>query len=818
MINRKNTLSLMIAAFTFTLVNVVFAQDAPSGTKVFPGGYNNLDFLYVFGPKGRQRSGREDSLQIVFYRVPLDAGDNVSLYVYDPGSGGVFDKQRLQFGRKTHTKFTVFGGPGAYSDAASQSVTPSPIQPGTELDSQTFSDDYADQWVEFGPFSAEQGEVIGKYAYFKLVVEAIKGSKVNNFKTAIKPKAADAFTYSITVRLNEVRGSTMAFAVEVPENTSSIVEYNFDIDKGGIPYLETPTARYELYPSGSGQWIANDVALDAPTSSTQNFRYEIVKGSQGHANCGFYFTDDADRPLRIFFEGEIPTAAPAPVATRTDYETVSKTTPSVSYTEAPGTTSDYKPPSYPTPASSKPAAKPTITSVGDQNQCEASTNFMHIYKLVPAETSLGETYTMKMVVTALVDIAEIEINDILDDGVSFIQSDPPAKQVGRELSWALEKMKSGESQEIIVTLKADKEGELFSCATFAAIPYGCLTTTVGQAVLAIEKVGPEQASLDDQVTYTIAVRNTGTAIAKNVVITDDVPSGLTHSSGNSTLSFNVGDLAPNESRQESVTFTTTERGKVCNPAVATSDNADRVSDQACTVIVEPKLEIVKTGPKEQYLGKVAKYKIKVSNPGDVTLTDVNLTDIAPSETRIIKAKNGNVSGNRASWIVPQIAAGETLDFDIALTSEIPGNHCNDAAVRVAEGLSGESTACTVWKGYPALLLEVIDTVDPLQVDIGEMTTYQIRVTNQGTAVDNNIGIVMRFPAEISAVSASGATSASVEAKTVKFAVYPQLAPKEVIEFIIEAKAEQIGDARLEVQLTSESLKSPVKEEESTHVY
>ena len=769
-------------------LNMALAQDIPGGAKVFPGGFNNLEYMYVYGPKGRATSGREDGLQVIFFRTPKNISEKVTIYIYDPGNGGQFDSRRTLFGRKMETRFTVYGGAGAYSAAASQSVVPTPDQPGIELVSKTFTDDYVDQWVELGSFPVNQGETIGKYSYFKVVAHALSGSKVNNFRTAVKPKSVDAFTYNLTVRLNETRGVEMAFAVEVPENTTNIIEYNFDIDKGGTPYLETPTARYELYPSASAKWISNEIELDVPTAATQNFRYEIVKGSQGYANCGFFFTDDSDRPLRIFFEGDLPT------------EPVVASAPPKA-----------KPPKLPP----KRAPIPVVT--GDRNQCETSTDLISIYKHVPKEVSLGDSYVMKMVITSLADVADVKVEDILPDGASYVKSEPSAKQSGNQLTWTFERMNANESKEINVTLKANKEGELLSCATFAAIPYGCLTTSVGQPVLAIEKTGPEKATLNDEVTYTITVRNTGTAVAKNVVITDTVPNGLVHSTGNSSLTFDVGDLAPNESRQESVTFQATNRGKVCNPAVATSDNADRVSDQACTEIVEQKLEIVKTGPKEQYLGKVAKYTIKVSNPGDVTLTDVDLTDIAPSQTRIVKAKGGSTSGNRATWTVPQIKAGETLEFDIALTTDTLGNHCNEAAVRVAEGLTGESSACTVWKGYPALLLEVIDTVDPLQID--EETTYEIRVTNQGTAVDTDVGITVRFPAEITPVTTSGATKAFVEGQTVKFSVYPELAPKEVIEFAVQAKATQIGDARLKVELISGSLGGrPVNEEESTHVY
>ena len=57
-----------------------------------------------------------------------------------------------------------------------------------------------------------------------------------------------------------------------------------------------------------------------------------------------------------------------------------------------------------------------------------------------------------------------------------------------------------------------------------------------------------------------------------------------------------------------------------------------------------------------------------------------------------------------------------------------------------------------------------------------------------------------------------------DGKTVDTAPYPVLQPKQAIEWQIQAKAVQAGDSRLFVDLTSELLKKPVKEEESTHVY
>jgi uncharacterized repeat protein (TIGR01451 family) len=100
--------------------------------------------------------------------------------------------------------------------------------------------------------------------------------------------------------------------------------------------------------------------------------------------------------------------------------------------------------------------------------------------------------------------------------------------------------------------------------------------------------------------------------------------------------------------------------------------------------------------------------------------------------------------------------------------------------------------------------------------VGENTTYTIRVTNQGTADDTNIKIVVQFPAEITPTSASN--GGTIEGKRVTFPVYPRLAPKAAFTYTIQAKGEKAGDARISVVRTSTDIPSPTTEEESTRVY
>lgn len=459
---------------------------------------------------------------------------------------------------------------------------------------------------------------------------------------------------------------------------------------------------------------------------------------------------------------------------------------------------------------------PMARSTSDCGPSEIRTALVHAGKRSPAEVTLGEEFSYEIVVTALEEIGNVVVIDTLPKGAVYVRSEPPAQTSGEQIAWRFAEIRKGQSQTVRVTLRAQQEGTYCSCFTVSADPRACTTLTVGRPLVEITKTGPATARVGSEVTYNITVRNSGTSVARDVVVTDAVPNGLTHSTGQPSLSFNVGNLNPGESRNQQVTFKTTQRGRVCNVAVATSSNAGRVQAEACTVVTEPRLEIVKTGLKEQYTNKKAEYTIVVANTGDVPLTNVTVTDTAPANTSIVSADGASISGNQAVWQLPSLEAGQRQAFKVVLTSPLAGEHCNSATVATAEGLNASSTACTIWKGYAGLLLEMIDTVDPIQ--IGEGTDYVITITNQGTADDTNITTVMQFPPEVQPLSASGDTAGRVEGQTVTFAPYPRLAPKQAIRWTIKAKGVAAGDARTKCYYTSDLIKPAVSKEESTHVY
>lgn len=472
---------------------------------------------------------------------------------------------------------------------------------------------------------------------------------------------------------------------------------------------------------------------------------------------------------------------------------------------APVTTPATKPAAAPKPA---PAQAPVSAAPAKVGCSDSTSGLIWMNKTMPAEATLGTNFTSELNLSAKGCAANVVVRDSIPTNATYVSSDPAATQDGNTLVWKIGDMNAGDSRRIRVTLRADREGTVASCASVSADPRVCAATIVGKPVITIDKTGPETAVLGANVTYNFTVKNTGSAFARNVVVNDAVPEGLS----GQPVTLNLGDIAPGQSKNGSATFKTTRPGKVCNVAIAESSNAGKVSNDACTIVLKPGLKIEESGTKEQIIGRSADYEIVVSNTGDTVLNNVVVIDTAPYETSIVAAPSGKPSGNKATWTITELKPGAKWTGTIKLDSKIAGTHCNSVTASVG-GLSDSAKACTLWKGIPAVLLEKSDDPDPIQV--GESTTYTVKVTNQGFADIHNVKVVAVYDALTQPISSSAGT---VTRQNVNFPVVSSIAPKQAVTYTIKVKGIKAGDSRNKIILTCDELKTPVEAEESTAVY
>lgn len=433
----------------------------------------------------------------------------------------------------------------------------------------------------------------------------------------------------------------------------------------------------------------------------------------------------------------------------------------------------------------------------------------------PNMCMLGDQYPLEFEVKACDDVCDVVVTTHLPEGVTFIRSQPEAQVEGRKLVWHFGPMNKGECRLAKVWLRCDCEGELCACFCATAVPVRFCSLLCAKPVLTCEKCGPEEVCPGDPVNYTITVTNRGSCTAEDVVVTDNIPDGLEHSSCLRTLTFKLGSLEPCQTKKVNICLTAVKRGKVCNTAVVTACNADSVSCQWCTCICCCAMECNKVGPREQAIGKNADYQITVVNTGDKPLTDVVVTDNAPSATSIVAANGATVNGNQAVWRLRELRPGEKVSFSITLTTCTPGCFTNRVNVTNCQGCNGCCEFMTHWKGRPALNICVVQSENP--ICIGETTSYNIMIVNQGSEADANVAVNVTFPDELQPVSVAGETQGQISGQTVKFAPYPSLAARQTIKYRVDARAKKSGDARVRFEVSSEAIKTPIVQQESTIV-
>lgn len=433
----------------------------------------------------------------------------------------------------------------------------------------------------------------------------------------------------------------------------------------------------------------------------------------------------------------------------------------------------------------------------------------------PSMCMLGDQYPLEFTIQACDDVCDVVVNTHLPEGVSFVKSTPEAKVDGNMLTWNIGSMAKGECILAKVWLKCECEGELCACFCAKATPVRFCSLLCAKPILTCEKVGPCEVCPGDPIHYSITVLNRGSCTANDVVVTDNLPAGVEHCSGQNTLCFRLGNLEPCECKKVEFCVTAVSRGKVCNTAVVTACNADSTSCQWCTNVCKECIELLKIGPKEQMIGKTADYQITVINPGDKPLTEVIVTDQAPSSTSIVAANGAKINGNQAVWRLKEIKPGDKVNFTLTLQTCTPGCFTNRVHVTNCQGCEACAEFTTRWKGRPALNICLCSDEEPICV--GDSTTYHFKVVNQGSEADNNVVVTVRFPDELTPTAAMGATNAKISGQTVTFAPYNNFGARQTMEFRVDARAKKAGDARITVEVTSDSVKTPLTQQESTIV-
>jgi len=260
--------------------------------------------------------------------------------------------------------------------------------------------------------------------------------------------------------------------------------------------------------------------------------------------------------------------------------------------------------------------------------------------------------------------------------------------------------------------------------------------------------GSGDISLGDTLSYTITATNTGTAVLTGVAISDALLGGLTC---DQPVTLAPGD--PGDSLVCTGTHVLTQddkdNGEVENTATADSDQTDPVNDSVTVDVPQnPSISLVKSFTDDEVIAGDASgssFKIEVTNNGDVTLSDVLVSDAVESMLKVTIVStdqapdyadsDGDNTDQTIGWSVGTLAVGQTVSLTVSFTvaaSVVPVTGVLNTAFVTAEAPQGDPDDST--DDIKGVALDRIDIHTEIELSITK-TFY--RFDDNGDRVEDD---------------------------------------------------------------------------------
>lgn len=463
-------------------------------------------------------------------------------------------------------------------------------------------------------------------------------------------------------------------------------------------------------------------------------------------------------------------------------------------------------------------AEPTVTNDNTTGRQEPAVSIEWVGPPT-AKVGVPSDYSLVVKNVCNIPVQQVLVRVRLPQGVTVAATEPKSTSESNVLVWELGTLLPKAEKSLLMRMVAEGRGDVTPQAWVTFTGSSVTRIKVREPKLVLKATTSEKVMVGDAATFTLNVSNPGDGAAEQVKLHAVLSEGLEHARGNK-VDFEIGNLAAGETRSVQLICGTKTGGVQKCEAVAEADGGLVSKDAANINVIMPRLDLVMQGPALRYLDRKALYTIKVTNPGDAPASNVTVGDTVPAGFKVLAASDGgrhDFSTRTVSWFLGEIGPGQTKEVKLEVQAINIGEHRHKAVAVGARGLRAETEVQTRVEGLSALLVELVDTEDPIEVS-GE-TAYEIRITNTGSKTETDIKLVATVPDKMEYKSSQGPTKGREEApRTIVFEPLEKLAPRADAIYRINVKCVDQGTVRFKIQVTSTNLMEPVIKMEATRIY
>jgi uncharacterized repeat protein (TIGR01451 family) len=279
-------------------------------------------------------------------------------------------------------------------------------------------------------------------------------------------------------------------------------------------------------------------------------------------------------------------------------------------------------------------------------------------------------------------------------GWELLAAEPTPEQSSASLRWTLGTLQSGGERTLRLRLAATSgawsQGELRSVVqvSYQASIESTAVAVVKQPAVTLRVMGLEPAPVGEPVSMRIAVTNTGSAPAEDVVLQTILPAGLTHPGGND-LETDVGTLQPAETKQITLAVTPTQAGEFRHRIRALVRGTPKAEQEARLVAQDWKIAVTANGPRLLYPQWTGSFEVVLKNEDRRPVCQVSVAVGLPAGLAVVRASDNGVYDGRdrtLRWHLSELKPGETRTLVWSGVARAVGDQVCE--VRVSSGSRG----------------------------------------------------------------------------------------------------------------------------------
>jgi uncharacterized repeat protein (TIGR01451 family) len=449
------------------------------------------------------------------------------------------------------------------------------------------------------------------------------------------------------------------------------------------------------------------------------------------------------------------------------------------------------------------------------------TPHLTIQKVLPDEVIVEQPATLKFVIqnAGQSTAKNVTITDRIPQGTRLLATIPEAAvSPTGELTWSVGNLDPNVQLIIEMKVLPIREGEIGSVATVNYTGEASARIAVTRPMLKVDVKAPAEIQLGEVAQIEITISNPGTASANNIVLEEHIPDGLFHKDGRVLRNTAISSLKPRESKKLVLPLICTGAGNLINHVIVSADGNLSAEDKTTIRANAPVLSLEIVGAKQRFLERKSEYRLVVANKGTAAAQNVDLELALPSAVQFVSTNQSGVyepATHTVHWALEELPPQEAGEIELAVIPVQTGDHSLRFTGSGANNLQAEAVLPMTIDGIPAISFEIAG--DATLVEIGKDAVYEVRVVNRGTKAAGNVKVWTTLPDGMAFIKAEGGRY-QANGGTIQFETIPQLLPKSEKVYKVAARSQTEGDFRVNIQVISDDLRSPITKEESTKVF